>query len=499
MRLVRDLLTVFCLLCALISALAAGLGPASAQTLGFPFTDPAAAQEKKAEAAPEEKAPEAEKNDASAAPLSIPKEVVDPDIPANELKMRLAPLTKDQLTKVAGEWLLIVQRWTNMVVEKQLEVLRAEGPLEDASRDTLIEFINKRNALFNKFNIVVDALEQKGGNKDLIQEYRSFRDAILVEEARSSDFETIVTRLRSWLVAWDGGVKVGSNLLIIVIAGLTLLVVARLVRRAVKGWIRHARQLSKLLQSFIVKFVYWLVLAFGLLVVIAALGIDITPIFALIGGASFIMAFAFQDTLSNLASGLMIMINRPFDEGDYVDVGGVAGTVTAVSIVATTVVTPDNQIIVIPNKQVWGQVITNVTGSTTRRVDLVFGIGYGDSIEKAQKVLEETIAAHPLVLIDPVPIIRVSELGDSAVNFIARPWVRSENYWTVLWDLTRQVKEAFDRNGISIPFPQRDLHVYGRSLPAAPESSAPSPRVKTDAATAVAQGDEGYDGDDGDK
>jgi small conductance mechanosensitive channel len=179
----------------------------------------------------------------------------------------------------------------------------------------------------------------------------------------------------------------------------------------------------------------------------------------MIGGASFILAFAFQDTLGNLASGLMIMINRPFDEGDYVEVGGTGGTVRSVSIVATTVTTPDNQVIVIPNKSVWGNVITNVTASDTRRVDLVFGISYEDSIPGALRVIEETVKAHSLVLADPEPVIRVHELGDSSVNFICRPWTKASDYWTVYWDLTQGMKEAFDAASISIPYPQQDIHI----------------------------------------
>ena len=206
--------------------------------------------------------------------------------------------------------------------------------------------------------------------------------------------------------------------------------------------------------------IYWLTVTVGLMFVLSAIGVDITPLFAVVGGASFILAFALQDTLGNLASGLMIMINRPFDEGDYIDVGGVAGTVKNVSIVSTKVITPDNQVIVIPNSQVWGNVITNVTTSDTRRVDLVFGIGYEDDIEKASRVLEEVAAAHPLVLEDPEPVIRLHELADSSVNFVCRPWVRSADYWTVYWDLTRKVKERFDAESISIPYPQRDIHLY---------------------------------------
>jgi small conductance mechanosensitive channel len=205
----------------------------------------------------------------------------------------------------------------------------------------------------------------------------------------------------------------------------------------------------------------------------------------------------------------MIMINRPFDEGDYVDIGGVAGTVKAVSIVSTVVTTPDNQVIVVPNSKVWGNVITNVTASETRRVDLVFGIAYEDSIEEAQRVLEAVVRAHPLVLPEPEPVIRVNALGTSSVDFICRPWALSSDFWTVYWDLTRQVKEAFDAAGISIPFPQTDLHVRmpkdiaGKSMPApvaamaghgAPGSMTGSEggSGRTAAARGMARGDEGH-------
>jgi small conductance mechanosensitive channel len=196
------------------------------------------------------------------------------------------------------------------------------------------------------------------------------------------------------------------------------------------------------------------------MLVLALLGVNVTPLFALVGGASFIIAFALQDTLGNLASGLMIMVNRPFDEGDFVSVGGVAGTVKSVSIVSTKVVTPDNRVIVIPNSRVWGDVITNTSASDIRRVDLVFGISYGDSIEKAQQILERVVADHPAVLSDPAPVVRVNELSASSVDFICRPWVKTADYLSTQWDLTRSVKEAFDANGITIPFPQTDMHIH---------------------------------------
>jgi len=503
------------LLALLIASLpvASGCGPAWAQS---PFPAPTQSaepdgkdkkQEKEA-AAPEEKPEEAAKDEAAAA-SGIPKQVFNPYISRTELKMRLTPLTKDELATVAAKWLDLVKERTTMVMDQQIQLAKSKGSLEDASRNDLVRLVKERNELLNKFSVVIDAWEAKGGDESKIKTYRAYRTAVLTEEARSTDFETFMAQFESWLVSEEGGVQWGTNIGIVLVAIIVLLIIAGLIRRATRRWIGHVKHMSKLLQAFIVTFVYWMVLALGLLIVVSAIGIDVAPAFALIGGASFILAFAFQDTLGNLASGLMIMINRPFDEGDYVDVAGVSGTVKSVSIVATKVLTPDNQIIVIPNKQVWGQVITNVTGSKTRRVDLVFGIGYQDSIEKAQEVLEQTVASHPAVLKDPATMIRVSELADNSVNFIVRPWVRSEDYWTVYWDLTRQVKEAFDKAGISIPFPQRELHVYqvgkegedgkGKSRRAKSrqtEPAKPARQTRSTRARAQAQGEEGHDSDD---
>ena len=316
--------------------------------------------------------------------------------------------------------------------------------------------------------------------------YRAYRNAIVVEETQAADWQTLVARSVDWTTDRDGGIQLAINIGVIVASLLGLLIAARIIRRVARRWLSRVPNLSKLLQSFIVVLIYWVVIAFGLMIVLSALGIDITPLFALVGGASFIAAFAFQDTLGNLAAGLMIMINRPFDEGDYVDIAGTGGTVKSVSIVSTTVTTPDNQVIVIPNSEVWGNVITNVTASDTRRVDLVFGIGYDDSIEDAQRVLEETVAAHPMVLKDPEPVIRVNALGASSVDFVCRPWVNAADYWTVYWDLTRQVKEAFDKAGISIPFPQTDMHIkMGPDSPPPPFAPAPASASETVGDTAA--------------
>ena len=193
---------------------------------------------------------------------------------------------------------------------------------------------------------------------------------------------------------------------------------------------------------------------------LAALDIDVSPVLAAIGGAAFVVAFALQGTLSNFASGVLILTYRPFDVGDVVDAGGVSGKVESMNLVSTHILTFDNKLMVVPNNKIWGDVITNATGTSQRRVDMVFGIGYSDDIDKAQAILEKIVGNHEKVLKTPEAVIKVHELADSSVNFVWRPWVRTADYWTVYWDITRQVKSEFDKNGVSIPFPQRDLHVY---------------------------------------
>ena len=236
--------------------------------------------------------------------------------------------------------------------------------------------------------------------------------------------------------------------------------VARIVSGIARRALARVPGISQLLRKFLASLAFWVTLGAGVLVMLAALGANIAGVIALVGGASFIVAFAMQSTLSNFAAGLMIMIYRPFDVGNYVTVAGVSGTVKEVSLVSTTVVTPDNQVIVIPNANVWGSVITNVTGSETRRVDLVFGIGYSDDAQAATRIMQAVVTEHPLVLKEPAPTIRLHELGESSVNFVCRPWTKTSDYWTVYWDVTQKVKERFDAEGITIPFPQRDVHLY---------------------------------------
>ena len=262
-----------------------------------------------------------------------------------------------------------------------------------------------------------------------------------------------------------------KNLALFVTIVLVFMFIARLLARAVERVMARSRQTSQLLADFLVVSVRRLVQAIGVLIGLAALEINVAPLLAVIGAAGFVIAFALQDSLGNFASGILIMVFKPFDIDDLVEVGGVLGKVKSMNLLSVLIHTPDNKAVIIPNNNVWSDSITNVTGTSTRRVDLTFGIGYDDDIEKAQGILEQVVSEHPRILKDPEPVVSVHELADSSVNFVCRPWVKTADYWDVYWDLTRTVKQRFDEAGVSIPFPQRDVHVYN----ALPQSSAPEP------------------------
>jgi len=235
---------------------------------------------------------------------------------------------------------------------------------------------------------------------------------------------------------------------------------AKLVQKGVDRALGSARvRISHLLHRMIVSSVRNLVVLFGVLIAISQLGVSLGPLLAGLGIAGFIIGFALQDSLSNFASGMMILMYKPFDVGDVVDASGVRGKVSHMSLVNTTFMTLDNQKLIVPNNLIWQSVITNITAQRTRRIDLMFGIAYEDDIEKAERVLQEIVDDNEAVLSDPEPQIKLHELGDSSVNFIVRPWVRTSDYWDTYWDITKAVKLRFDEEGLSIPYPQRDVHI----------------------------------------
>ena len=249
------------------------------------------------------------------------------------------------------------------------------------------------------------------------------------------------------------------QLLIIIVILFIFSRLSRLAQALTKRGLRSSKvRLSKLLADMIIATVKNLVLVLGILIALSQVGISLGPLLAGLGIAGFIIGFALQDTLSNFASGMLILIYRPFDVGDFVTAGGVTGKVSHMSLVNTTFKTIDNQVLIVPNNLIWQSVITNVTAQRLRRVDLTFGVAYSDDVEKVERILAEIVAQHELVLDEPEPMIKLHELADSSVNFVCRPWVKTDDYWDVYWDLLRTVKLRFDAEGITIPFPQREVH-----------------------------------------
>lgn len=216
--------------------------------------------------------------------------------------------------------------------------------------------------------------------------------------------------------------------------------------------------------SFVSSLTYILVLTFAVLAALAKFGIQTASFVAVLGAAGFAIGFALQGSLANFAAGVLILVLRPFRVGDFIDAAGVTGTVQQIQLFNTVLATPDNVKILVPNGKVYGDVIKNVSGYDTRRIDLVIGIGYSSSIQKAFEVLTDLLKNEPRVLPDPAPTIAVAELADSSVNFVVRPWVKSGDYWSTRFDLTRKIKEAFDENDIEIPFPQRVIHTAASNV-----------------------------------
>ncbi len=249
------------------------------------------------------------------------------------------------------------------------------------------------------------------------------------------------------------------QLLIIVLILFVFSRLGRLAQALTKRGMKSSKvHVSKLLTDMVVATVKNLVLFLGILIALSQVGISLGPLLTGLGIAGFIVGFALQDTLSNFASGMLILLYRPFDVGDFVTAGGVTGKVSHMSLVNTTFKTIDNQVLIVPNNLIWQSVITNVTAQRLRRVDLTFGVAYSDDVEKVERILADIVAEHELILDEPEPMIKLHELADSSVNFVCRPWVKTDDYWDVYWDLLRTVKLRFDAEGITIPFPQREIH-----------------------------------------
>jgi small conductance mechanosensitive channel len=251
-----------------------------------------------------------------------------------------------------------------------------------------------------------------------------------------------------------------------VVAAIAILIVGRIAAGSLSGAVRKTlqrRETDPTLVGFLTGLVRFGILAFTFIAALGRLGIQTASFVAVLGAAGLAVGLALQGSLSNFAAGVLILLFRPLRVGDFVEAGGTAGSVKEIGILATTMATPDNKKIIVPNSQIMGGTITNFNANGTRRVDLTAGISYGDDIGKAKEILERILREHPKVLQDPAPVVELAALADSSVNFVVRPWTEAADYWRVYWDVTRSIKEEFDKAGVSIPFPQRDVHLYQES------------------------------------
>ena len=253
-----------------------------------------------------------------------------------------------------------------------------------------------------------------------------------------------------------------SNL---VVAAAIYLVGSWLVRRltGLMRGVSKKRQLDEALSEFVISIISVVLTFIVALIALEQLGLDTTSLLALLGAAGLAVGLALKDSLSNFAAGVMLILFKPFKTGDFVEAAGIAGVVERITIFSTQLRTGDNRQIIVPNSGIYGDVITNFSAKPTRRVDLVIGISYDDNIKQARDIIQTILDQDDRILKDPAPVIVVGELGDSSVNLLVRPWVKTSDYWPVYWHLLETIKMTFDDQGISIPFPQRDVHIYQES------------------------------------
>lgn len=248
-----------------------------------------------------------------------------------------------------------------------------------------------------------------------------------------------------------------------ILAALLIFVFGRWVAKAVRGLLRKsllARDIDPMLANFLSSILYAILLVAVIIAAVGQLGIQTTPLVAVLGAAGLAVGLALQNSLGNFASGVMLVLFRPFSKGDFVEAGGTSGTVDEVGIFNTVLNTPDNRRVIVPNGQITTDTITNYSAYDTRRIDLIIGVGYGDDLKVARDTIHRTLTAHAKVLGDPEPVILLMELADSSVNFAVRPWVKAADYWVVRSELLEQIKVNLEAAGCEIPFPQRDMHLY---------------------------------------
>lgn len=262
-----------------------------------------------------------------------------------------------------------------------------------------------------------------------------------------------------WLMVQTEGVSLGINIVLALLIFYLGRMIVGFITRGLRNVLQR-QEVDKTLETFVCNLVRISLMVVVIIAAISQIGIETTSFIAIFGAAGLAVGLALQGSLSNFAAGVLIVLFRPYRVGDFIEAAGISGVVEQVQILTTILRTGDNKQVIVPNSQIMNSIITNYSAKDTRRVDMVVGVSYDDDLDKVRKTLEELVAADERILDDPACTIAVSELADSSVNFVLRPWVNTADYWPVKFDLTEAIKKRFDHDGISFPFPQQDVHLY---------------------------------------
>jgi len=381
------------------------------------------------------------------------------EIPVQEDLTFLDKLLHQRAITVSGEIKLIQQHLADL--NEQHRNASKEDRTGILAKITAVEE-HKDGSLDSLSNVIVllntRGIETTEYSKLLIKAKGQLSSEILDRDVAFSLLHNWFDFSMEWLKG--NGIAIVLKVFVVIVTLLIFKLFASLVKRLVKRTIgRKESDYSNLMGGFFVSMSGKIVMILGILVVLSQLGIKVAPLLAGLGIVGFIIGFALQDVLSNFASGVMILIYQPFDIGDTIEVPDVSGYVQNMNLVSTIILTYDNQKLVVPNNKIWGNIIRNIHSEPTRRVDMSFGVSYETDPDKAETVLKDILDEHELVLSNPPPRIKLHTLNDSSVDFIVRPWTKTENYWEVYWDITRTVKKRFDKENISIPYPQQDIHI----------------------------------------
>lgn len=378
-------------------------------------------------------------------------------LPADSARKRLTANLLEHAEGLAGRLELTSQRVR--AAQKESKASAGNAALETAVRVA----VDRRDTVAASLRMTCDVMDAVGlptaGHRQLLIQATGeiTTDVLNVEVARG-----LLEQAREALARWTkrNTPILISRLGVFVTIMLLFWVLGAAARRAVARLLRNSEQsVSELARQILVGTAARIVIGIGFFVALSQLGVNVTALLTGLGIAGFIVGFALQDTLGNFASGAMILMYRPYDVGDVIEAGGVSGKVDSMNLVSTTILTFDNQTLIVPNSRIWGDVIRNMTSQKIRRVDLSFGLAHDTDLERAEELFASVLRDHAHVLEEPAPAIKVHELSDSAIEFIVRPWVRTEHYWETYWGLNREIKLRLDHEGIQLGVPRRDVRV----------------------------------------